>query len=68
MAIDSVNWRRELEGVRAEIHALKDEIAKIHAELFNMNELLRLIAANQIMTSLDNQIQLEENIAEPQSK
>ena len=60
MAIDSVNWRRELEGVRAEVHALKDEIAKIHAELFNMNELLRLMAANQIMNTLDEQIQLQQ--------
>ncbi len=53
MAIDSVNWRRELEGVRAEVRALKDEMSQIQNELSTMNELLRLIAANQIMTNVE---------------
>ncbi len=51
-----VNWRREIKDLRAEIGDLKNKILQMSAQLSTMEELLRLLAANQIMINLDTQL------------
>lgn len=68
MAIDPVNWRREMKKfvgeelaaikdenaqLRAEVHALRDEISQIYNALNSIEETTRILAANSMPTNLE---------------
>ena len=76
MAIDPINWRREMKKfigaelaalknensqLRAEVHALRNDIAQIYATLNSIEELTRLLTANSMMTNLEQKMPMSNN-------
>ena len=79
MAIDPINWRREMKKfigaelaalknensqLRAEVQALRNDISQIYATLNSIEELMRLLTANSIMTNLEDNVtrEVENNV------
>ena len=56
MAIDKINWRRELKTIRDEVSDLKDEISQLRADINSISELLRLVTANQVLGNVEREI------------
>ena len=60
MAIDKTNWRRELKNIRDEVRELKDELSQLradyHEDFQTITELLRIIAANQMLTNVESEL------------
>lgn len=53
MAIDHVNWRREMKKfIGAELSSLQDEIANLRADLNSLTELVKILLANQLLTNV----------------
>ena len=62
MAIDPVNWRREMKKfVGAELNALKDEISQLRTDFNMLTELVKILAANHMLANIENEIPKSNN-------
>lgn len=49
MAVDPINWRREMKKmIGSELAALKDEISQLRADLNTLTELVKILSANRV--------------------